>query len=164
MKRFTQIISVMLLVVIAAAMPVFAAENKDKKSESVMLNIYIVTDINGKSKGIKPRVATMDKRTATITIGDNRATLNKQDVETDKAMKEGTKDFYTKVEMTPEIVQGSSPSRIKLDIKFYLQQGTSVITQNFKVVVIEKEPFTFVSEDPSNKMKTELTITAEIRK
>ncbi|MCE1246388.1 MAG: hypothetical protein LWY06_07080 [Firmicutes bacterium] len=164
MKRYFSFIAAAVIFAVMLTATVFAAENTDKKSRSVMLTFNLKATENGKLKEIRPKVAVMDGKTATITIGDKKATLNKKEVPTDKAMKEGTASMLTNVEATPEIADGTNPQRIKLDIKFYFQDGSSVISQNFKITVIENEPFTFTAEDANTKKKVEMTVTAEIRK
>lgn len=162
-KAITAIIlACMLISLITAA---FADEGKkDKKNNSVLIDLKIDSEIKGKKVVMAPKVLTLSTKKATITIGSGKTTLNGKKVKSDKEMDKASEEFLMKIEVVPEIIPDKNPALIKLNMTFYYSRENSVISRTFEFTVEDGKDFTFKSADPDNKESVAITINASIYK
>ena len=151
-------ISMILLVIT----PAFAGNNKPAKGKSVLIELKLASDIQGKKIVMQPKVLTLDKNKATITIGGGKTTLNDKKVDSDKKMDEASKTFLTKIEVIPEIIPGTDPVNIKLKVKFFMDQKGATLNREFTFTVVDGNSFSFASKDKEQKEEISLKIKASI--
>lgn len=149
--------------VLSLLSPVFADEGrKENKTNSVLIDLKIDSEIKGKKIVMAPRVLTLSTKKATITIGSGKTTLNEKKVKSDKEMDEASKNFLMKIEVVPEIIPDKNPALIKVNMTFHYSQEGSVIARTFEFTVEDGKDFTFKSADPDNKESVAITINASI--
>lgn len=154
---------IMVCIVFSMISAAFADEgNREKKENSVLIDLKIDSEIKGKKVVMAPKVLTMSAKKATITIGSGKTTLNGKKVKSDKEMDDASKEFLMKIEVIPEIIPDKKPALIKVDMTFHYSREGSVITRTFEFTVEDGKDFTFRSADPDNKEKIAITINASI--
>lgn len=161
MKKVMILLSVLSLLILCIGSS-YGEDARKPKGKSVMINVKLESEVDGKLIKMVPRVLTLDKHTATIRIGDSKAELNSKPVKSDKEVKELDKNFLTIIEVTPTIVEDVAKPIIRLDIKFSLNHNSCIIKQNFQTVVRDGEPFLFESVDQTKKQKLSLSISASV--
>lgn len=161
MKKAMVLLSVLSLLLLCIGSS-YGEDVKKPKGKSVMINVKLESEVDGKLIKMVPRVLTLDKHTATIRIGDSKAELNNKPVKSDKEIKDLDKTFLTIIEVTPTIVEDVAKPIIRLDIKFSLNHNNYMIKQNFQTVVREGDSFLFESFDQTKKQKLSLSISASV--
>jgi len=161
MKKVMVLLSVLSLLLLCIGNS-YGEDVKKPKGKSVMINVKLESEVDGKLIKMVPRVLTLDKHTATIRIGDSKAELNNKPVKSDKEIKDLDKSFLTIIEVTPTIVEDVAKPIIRLDIKFSLNHNNYMIKQNFQTVVRDGDSFLFESVDQTKKQKLSLSISASV--
>jgi hypothetical protein len=157
MKTITAM-TIVFLALLATTGISYSQDGGKPKGKAIVISIRLLSEVGGKSVAIAPKVVTLEKKTATITIGNEKTELNAKEVKTEQAQK----DFSTRIEVTPSLVENVTPPLIKLEIKLSLSHNGYAIQQSFQTVVKEYESFDFESQDKTKGQKLAMKISASL--
>lgn len=130
---------------------------------SILLSISLKSEVDGNIVNMRPKVITLEGKSARIKIGNDKAELNGKPVKTDKDGKESKNNFLTVIDLVPTIVKGTSPAVIKIDIKFSISHNGYDFSQSLTTSVIDdREPYMFEMKDEKRRQKLDLMISASI--
>jgi len=157
MKRlFTMTLLLSLLLLPALC---YGQEATTPKAKAIMIAVKISSEVGTKQIALAPKILTIEKKPATITVGNSKTELNDKEVKSDKDTDRG---FYTRLEITPQVVENVSPALIKMEIRFSLTHNNYSARQSFQTVVRDGEAFLFESADKSKGQWLKLSISASI--
>lgn len=157
MKRICTVILLFSLLLLPALC--YGQEASAPKGKAIMISVKISSEVGTKQIALAPKIVTMEKKPATITVGNSKTELNEKEVKSDK---DTDRSFYTRLEITPSVVEHISPPLIKMEIKFSLTHHNYSTQQNFQTVVRDGEAFLYESADKSKDQVLKLSISASI--
>jgi hypothetical protein len=140
----------LLMFVILLGSGLAFAENQPepatKVKEAIMVKFKVYASINGKVVSFSPQIKVLNKHKSEVNISDP-----------------DTKDktFSNSISIVPEIVKGSNPLMINMQVKFIFKTKGTEFIRSFKTTVIDGMPCEFNSEDPAQKEVIRITLTAK---
>jgi len=138
-----------------------AEDPKKPAGKAIMIEIRLVSEVEGKRIEIRPRVMTVEGKTAKVTVGNVKTELNGQVVDGGKGSPENPSS--AQIEITPSIVEKGAQPAVRMAIKFTLYHNGYTVRQDFQNTDADGAPFTYETKDSSRKQRMELVITPKIQ-
>ena len=152
------IIAMIILAVFLTTGLTWAQETGKADGKAIMISIRLYSEVEGKSFTMAPKVLTREKTQATVTIGNTKDDSGGRDAKNGK----DNQDLFVRIEVTPSVVEGVSPTLIKMDIRLSLSHNGYMLEQSYQTVVREDETFNIESSDRSKNQKLAIKISASI--